>query len=124
MKYLILFVLSFATSGAFAVDKTEIIFHRKNHLGFEKTDNILFDGKNSWINALSLTNVPAPKVKQMTDKIRAFKAPPKNSCSAGEFELTITTKGKTSKQQGCMGGEAYAELVVTVEDLKNLARGK
>jgi hypothetical protein len=123
MKTFTLLSILVLGSGAFAAPSTEIIFHRKNHLGFERTDNISLDGKYSYINGLSLTKIPAAKLKTAVGKILDFKSVSDSNCSMGEYQLKIKNAGKETKQNGCMSGENYADLVVSVEDLKDLARG-
>jgi|GEM_PF-6023958 hypothetical protein len=109
--------------SAFAAPSTEIFFHRRNHLGFSKTDNIVINGKHSFVNGLSLSKVPKKKLNPLIDKIVKSKSLSGAGCSAGEYDLKIKVKGKEKKYNGCVGTDAYATLETTVDEIKALARG-
>ena len=110
-------------TSAFGAPSTEIFFHRKNHLGFSKTDNIVIDGKHSFVNGLSLSKVPKKKLNPLIDKIVKTKPVAEMGCAAGEFDLKIKLKGKEKKYNGCVGTDVYVTLETTIDEIKALARG-
>lgn len=103
---------------------TEIIIHRTNHLGFEKTDILKQDKQGYFFGAQSLGKTLPVKVKAAWDRLSVPPVTkPLKRCDAGTYlYIKRDNRKKESATKGCLESPEYGEVLRHLDQVQNHAR--
>lgn len=120
MKLVFLVVMFLSVSAG----ATEVVIHRTNHLGFEKTDVLKKNSQGYFFGTQSLGKTLPANVKVSWD---ALSRPPGGSplkhCDAGTYLYIKRDSGKKeSARKGCLESPEYGEVLRHLDQVQRYAR--